>query len=247
MRIPILCLLGVVIFLSMGVEASATDLAELIRKVEQQYHGDSSEVEIEMTIKTGHWTRTLKMESWSLGRERFLTRILSPAKEKGVATLKVEKEVWNYLPKVDRVIRIPPSMMGGAWMGSHITNDDLVKANHIDEDYDFSLLNEDDQGWIIEGIPKPNAPVIWGKIVYRLQKEPLVPLSVDYFDEEGLLVRKILFEDVQTVSDRTIPLRMIVQPVEKPEEQTRMQYRKVHFDVELDENYFSLGRLKGRR
>ncbi|SHI77522.1 Outer membrane lipoprotein-sorting protein [Malonomonas rubra DSM 5091] len=226
---------------------SAFDLAELIRKVEQQYNGDSSEIELEMTIKTGHWERQLKMESWSLGRERFLVRILAPAKEKGVATLKVDREVWNYLPKVDRVIRIPPSMMGGAWMGSHITNDDLVKANHIDEDYDFTLLEEDERRWVIEGIPKPEAAVIWGKIIYRLQKEPLVPIEVEYFDEEDVLVRRIVFDDVQAVSGRTIPLRMQVLPVEKPEEKTIMHYRKVKFDIDLQEEYFSLGRLKGRR
>lgn len=227
--------------------AAAFDLAELIRKVEQQYNGDSSAVELEMTIKTGHWQRTLMMESWSLGRDRFLTRILAPAKEKGVATLKVDREVWNFLPKVDRVIRIPPSMMGGAWMGSHITNDDLVKANHIDEDYSFSLLLEDERDWVIEGIPKPEAAVIWGKIVYQIRKEPLVPVEIRYFDEEGILVRRILFDDVQTVSGRTIPLRMQVLPQEKPDELTLMQYRKVEFDVHLDESFFSLGRLKGRR
>ncbi len=231
-----------------GVPAAfAIELSELIRKVEQQYRGESSEVELQMTIKTGHWQRTLKMESWSLGREQFLVRILAPAKEKGVATLKVEREVWNYLPKVDRVIRIPPSMMGGAWMGSHITNDDLVKANHIDEDYDFQLLAEDAGSWTIEAIPKPEAAVIWGKLVYQLQKEPLVPLEVKYFDEEEVLVRRIVFDDVQEVSGRTIPLRMTVLPVEKPEELTLMHYSKVNFDVGLDEAYFSIGRLKGRR
>ena len=226
--------------------ARALDLRELIRTVEEQYSGESSEIEVEMTVKTGHWERQLTMQSWSLGRERFLIRILDPAKERGVATLKVEREVWNYLPKVDRVIRIPPSMMGGAWMGSHITNDDLVKANHIDEDYTFSLLSEDQATWTIKGVAKPEAPVIWGEIVYQLQKQPLVPVKIEYFDEEGLLVRQIVFDDVQTVSGRTIPLRMSVLPVEKPEEKTVMHYRKVQFDVKLTENFFSLRQLKGR-
>ena len=227
--------------------ANALDLRELLRTVEEQYSGESSEIEVEMTVKTGHWERQLTMQSWSLGRERFLVRILDPAKEKGVATLKVEREVWNYLPKVDRVIRIPPSMMGGAWMGSHITNDDLVKANHIDEDYTFSLLSEDQATWTIKGVARPEAPVIWGEIVYQLQKQPLVPLKIEYFDEEGLLVRQIVFDDVQTVSGRTIPLRMSVLPVEKPQEKTVMHYRKVQFDVTLTEDYFSLRQLKGRR
>jgi hypothetical protein len=240
-------LLLLTVFTLHAVPALGLDLKSLIRQVEQQYNGDSSGIELEMTIKTGHWERHLTMESWSLGRERFLVRILAPAKEKGVATLKVEREVWNFLPKVDRVIRIPPSMMGGAWMGSHITNDDLVKANHIDEDYDFRLLSEDERSWTIEGIPKPEAAVIWGKILYQLLKDPLVPIEIDYFDEEGFLVRKVVFDDIQTVSGRTIPLRMQVLPVEKPEEKTIMHYRKVKFDVDLQESYFSLGRLKGRR
>jgi len=221
------------------------DLRKLVRSVEEQYSGASSVTEVDMTIKTGHWERHLQMKSWSLGREKFLVRILEPAKEKGVATLKVDQEVWNYLPKVDRVIRIPPSMMGGAWMGSHITNDDLVKANHIDEDYDFTLLAEDETTWTIEGLPKPEAPVVWGKIIYQVQKEPLVPRQVEYFAEDGDLVRRISFTDVQTVSGRTIPLRMTVQPLEKPDEQTVMQYRQVQFDVDFPENFFSLGQLKG--
>jgi len=237
-----------VLFISGSViSSSAIDLRELIRTVEQQYTGQSSFSEVEMTVVTGHWERHLKMESWSLGRERFLIRILAPVKEKGVATLKVENEVWNYLPKVDRVIRIPPSMMGGAWMGSHITNDDLVKANHIDQDYDFTLLEETSESWRIEGIPKSDAPVIWGKIIYQIRKEQLVPSQIDYFDEEDILVRRILFDDVQTVSGRTIPLKMTVLPLEKPKEKTIMHYRKLQFDVDLKENFFSLGNLKGRR
>ena len=240
-------LLTVLLLAGSILSSSAIDLRELIRTVERQYTGQSSISEVEMTVVTGHWERHLKMESWSLGRERFLVRILAPIKEKGVATLKVENEVWNYLPKVDRVIRIPPSMMGGAWMGSHITNDDLVKANHIDQDYDFTLLEETSESWQIEGLPKPDAPVIWGKIIYQIRKQQLVPSQVDYFDEENILVRRILFDDVQTVSGRTIPLKMTVLPQEKPKEKTVMHYRKLQFDVDLREDFFSLGNLKGRR
>ncbi|PLX96672.1 MAG: outer membrane lipoprotein-sorting protein [Desulfuromonas sp.] len=232
---------------SLPVAAEDFNLAGLVRRVEQQYTGQSSISRVEMDVVTGHWERHLTMESWSLGRERFLIRILSPAKEKGVATLKVEREVWNFLPKVDRVIRIPPSMMGGAWMGSHITNDDLVKANHIDEDYHFTLLAETAEQWTIEGIPRPDAPVIWGKIIYQVRKEPLVPIQIEYYDEEGVLVRRILFDDVQTIGERTVPLRMTVLPLEKPDEKTVMHYRDLQFDVELSEDFFSLAELKRRR
>ena len=226
--------------------AADFNLRELVRKVERQYSGDSSQAEMEMTVKTGHWERHLRMESWSLGRERFLVRILEPKKEQGVATLKVEREVWNYLPKVDRVIKVPASMMGGSWMGSHITNDDLVDASHVDRDYTFGLLEETDTLYRIECLPKPDAAVVWGKIVYTIGKEPLVPHEVVYFDEEMVEVRRIIFDDVQTVSGRTIPLRLRVQPRDQPQERTVMTYHDLDYDVELDPSFFSLRNLKKR-
>lgn len=224
----------------------ALDWQQLIREVEEQYNGRSSHATMQMQVSTEHWQRSLTMEAWSLERDRFLIRILEPAKEKGVATLKVEKEVWNYLPKVDRVIKVPPSMMGGAWMGSHITNNDLVKAAHIDDDYDFTLLDESDELWRIEGIPKPDAAVVWGRLVYHVRRINRVPQLVEYFDEEGTPVRTIRFEDVRKIGDRTIPLRMIIQPLDKPQERTLLQYEEIVFDLPIDRSFFSLRQLKKR-
>lgn len=226
--------------------AAEINLQELIRSVEDQYWGISSQAEMEMSIKTANWERTTVMDAWSLGRDYFLVRISEPAKERGVATLKVEDEVWNYLPKVDRTIRIPPSMMGGSWMGSHITNNDLVKASHVDEDYLFSLLEETDATWLVEGIPRENAVVIWGKIVYLIDKSNRVPIRVDYFDEEGIKVRTMEFDRVTTIGDRDVPMRMTIRPLEKPDELTVMDYRKLAFDVGLDKGFFSLRQLKAR-
>lgn len=220
------------------------DLAALIHDVEQQYQGRSSHSLTDMTVRTANWERSLSMEAWSLGRDYFLVRIQEPAKERGVATLKREREVWNYLPKVDRTIKVPPSMMGGSWMGSHITNDDLVKANHVDEDYTFRLLEEGDDHWLIECLPKPEAAVVWGKIVYRLGKQPRVPLQIDYYDEEQERIREIRFSDVQRVGDRSVPLRMTVTPLDKPNEQTVLQYRQLTFDTPLERGFFNLRSLQ---
>ncbi|HEY7745139.1 MAG TPA: outer membrane lipoprotein-sorting protein [Desulfuromonadales bacterium] len=226
--------------------AAALDLRQLIRGVEDQYIGLSSHARMRMEVSTENWQRSLTMEAWSVGRDHFLVRILEPPKERGVATLKVVQEVWNYLPKVDRVIKVPPSMMGGAWMGSHITNNDLVKAAHVDEDYDFALLEETDTYWRIEGLPRPEAAVVWGKIVYQVRKADRVPLQVDYFDEKMVKVRDIRFEDVRKVGDRSIPLRMTVQPLDKPRERTLLQYEKIEFDLPLEKDFFSLRNLKSR-
>lgn len=226
--------------------AGDLDLRQLIREVEDQYVGLSSHARMEMEVSTENWQRRLTMEAWSLGRDHFLVRILEPPKERGVTTLKVNQEVWNFLPKVDRVIKIPPSMMGGAWMGSHITNNDLVKAAHIDEDYTFSLLEETDEDWRIEGLPRPEAAVVWGKIVYQIRKADRVPLLVEYFDEKMIKVRDIRFEDVRKIGDRTIPLRMTVQPVDDPRERTIMQYEDIEFDIPIEKDFFSLRNLKRR-
>ena len=224
--------------------AWSADLRALIRKVEEQYMGLSSKSRMEMSIHSEHWQRTLVMDAWSLGRDHFLVRILEPPKEKDVATLKVDQEVWNYLPKVDRVIKVPPSMMGGAWMGSHITNDDLVKANKIDEEYSFRLLEEDDQHYLIECLPKPNAVVVWGKIVYEILRPSEVPGTVSYFDEEMVKVRDMVFDEVKKVDGRTIPLRMTIQPIDEPEERTIIRYSEIDFDINIDKNFFSLRNLK---
>lgn len=239
-------LLGCLIIGANLAPALALDIEALVREVEQQYHGTSSHALTRMQVRTAHWERTLEMEAWSLGRDYFLVRILSPAKERDVATLKREREVWNYLPKVDRVIKVPPSMMGGSWMGSHITNDDLVKANHIEEDYHLALLEETDSHYLVECLPKEEAAVVWGKIIYKILKEPRVPEQVDYFDEEMVRVREIRFDDVQQIGDRIVPLRLTVQPLEKPEERTVLHYRELTYGLPLEETTFSLRSLKQR-
>ena len=239
-------LIACCIVISRPASAETLDLQTLIKDVEQQYMGLSSHATTVMRVKTAHWDRTLEMEAWSLERDYYLIQILEPAKERGVATLKRDREIWNYLPKVDRIIKVPPSMMGGSWMGSHITNDDLVKASHVDEDYTFTLLEETDNEWQIECLPKEDAAVVWGKIIYRIGKQPRVPLDVDYFDEEMIRVRRILFENVQTIDDRIVPMRLTVLPLEKPEEMTVFEYRDLAFDLGYDESFFSLRRLKQR-
>jgi outer membrane lipoprotein-sorting protein len=222
----------------------ATDLQALVRKVEQQYMGVSSKARMEMNVRSEHWERTLVMDSWSLGRDYFLVRIIEPSKERDVTTLKVDKEVWNYLPKVDRVIKVPPSMMGGAWMGSHITNDDLVKANKIDEEYSFRLLEETPEHLLIECLPKPDAAVVWGKIIYEILLPLEVPGTVAYYDEEMVKVRELIFDEVKQIDGRNIPLRMRIQPSDKPQESTTIRYAEIAFNIGIKKSFFSLRNLK---
>jgi Outer membrane lipoprotein-sorting protein len=188
--------------------------------------------------------RELTMDTWSEGRDKFLAKILAPKKEEGTATLKIGDEMWNYLPKIDRLIKIPSSLMGDRWMGSHLTNDDLVKENKIDELYTFEFESIVDSIATIICIPKPDAPIVWDKVIYRVNLNKTIPIDVDYYDERGKLVRIMSFDMVEKVSGRWVPLRMKVQPVEQPNEMTELVYDKLEFDVKFPENFFSVQSLR---
>ena len=223
---------------------------EIIDEVDRLMRGESSSGRMRMEIDTENWSRTLEMSVWSLGTEYSLIRVESPVREAGAATLKVENEVWEYLPRADRTIKIPPSMLLGAWMGSHFTNDDLVKESRIIEDYDIAISFEGDRDgeevWEFTMTPKPEAPVIWGRIEQQIRKRDRMPIWAHYYDEDGTLSRTIAFSDFRALGGRTVPARMVIEPADG-EERTVVTYLELEFDVGLAEDFFSLRNLRARR
>ncbi len=230
---------------SIQVTAQEMTARELIRRIETQYQGETSHAIAHMRVVTERWTREMTLEMWSKNRDRFLVRVLAPKKDEGVSTLKVGDDMWNFLPSIDRLIKIPSSMMGESWMGSHLTNDDLVKENQVDRLYDLSMTGGDGTAEIV-AIPKPDAAVVWGRIIYTVDTERLIPLSIRYEDEAGELVRTITFDDVQRISGRWVPLEMRVQPMDEPQEHTLLNYQKLEFNVRLSDDFFSLRTLRRR-
>jgi len=228
-------------------QISSVDLVELIRASETQYQAKTSKATMTMHVVKENWDRKLKIESMGEGRDKFLARIIEPVKERGTVTLKVGDHMWNYLPKVDRILKIPSSLMGDSWMGSHFTNDDLVKGDKVDQLYDFTLIKETPEIYQIKATPREDSAVVWGSLEYSIQKSPRVPLEVKYYDEDQELVRRLVFEDVQEVSGRFIPLKLLVYPVDEPSEKTEIIYEKLEFDSELPGKVFSVRNLKKRR
>ncbi len=221
---------------------------EILDKVDDLYRGTSSHGRMTMSIVTKHWSRSLSMEFWSKGKEMSLVRILAPKKEKGMATLRADNDIWNYLPKVKRVIKLPSSMMSASWMGSHFTNDDLVKESRMADDYTFEITFEGKRDGLniveIECIPKPDAAIVWGKVITIVRKSDYQPVSVAYFDEDMALMRTMTFSEIGLINDRTVPRLMTVTPEDKPEEKTVVRYDDINFNVEVKDSLFSLRSLQ---
>jgi len=229
----------------------AQSAREIIDQVDQLMRGESSIARITMDIRTENWDRSLTLRAWSLGSDYSLIRVEAPQREAGTATLMADQEVWNYLPRVDRTLKLPSSMMAGSWMGSHFTNDDLVKESRLVDDYEIELEFEGERDgtevWEFVLTPLPEAPVVWGKIRWQVTKENLLPTWTRYYDESDELIRTMTFSENRVMGSRLVPTVMTIQPADKPGESTVIRYHELDFDVDLDEDYFSLRNLRSGR
>lgn len=205
------------------------------------YRSASSHAVMEMTILRERGTRELRLESWSRGEEEALIVIRAPAREAGTATLRTDEGLWNYAPRADRLIRIPTGLLSESWMGSHLTNDDLVRETSYDEDYEASLswTERDGERFLqVTMTPRPEAPVVYTELRFLLTPDDWIPDRWEYLDE-GELVRVMSFHDVQNVDGRSLPLRVVVQPTDRPDERTVMEYLELELDVPVDPELFS--------
>jgi negative regulator of sigma E activity len=238
----------VFLFVVAPAATSAQNAHEIVKRAEENMRGESQYAEITMTIVKPTWSREMSMKSWILGTEYALVLIMAPAREKGQVTLKRGNEIWNWLPSIGRRIKIPPSMMMQSWMGSDFTNDDLVKESSIVTDYTQSLAGDTTIAGYdchrIELVPKPEAAVVWGKILIFISKDGDLELQADYYDEEGTLVRRMVGSKVREMGGRTLPIHWEIVPVDKPGEKTILEYGKLDFDINIKETFFSIQNMK---
>ena len=250
-RVDLLVRLGLLGCLFSPLTAHAQSAREIIDRVDRLMRGESSIARFTMDIRTENWDRSLTLRAWSLGTEHALIRVEAPQKEAGTATLRADQEVWNYLPRVDRTLKLPSSMMAGSWMGSHFTNDDLVKESRLIDDYEIEIEFEGTRDgvevWEFLLVPLPEAPVVWGKIRYQVTKENLLPTWTRYYDESDELMRTMTFSENRMMGSRLVPTVMTIEPADKPGESTVLRYHELDFDVDLDEDYFSLRNLRSGR
>jgi hypothetical protein len=222
------------------------DAKSLIDEMEALYRGESSKATLTMKVETPQYSRTMQMESSSVGQQDAFIRILSPKKDRGISTLKLDKEMWNFFPKINKVIKVPPSMMMGSWMGSDFTNDDLVKQTTLTQEYDLQLT-ETLTEYNITLLPREQTVTVWGRIDYIVNKEHLVPVNQNFYDDEGIMIRKMVFSELKDFGGRIMPSVMEMIPLNKEGHRTVIIYDNLEFDPpDVDESTFTLRHLKSR-
>ncbi len=238
----------ILFFFFLVTQIHSQDPYEVLKKSEDAIKGKTAYGDVEMTIITPDYERTLKMESWWVGNEKALIKVKSPRKEAGNKTLKIENEMWNYLKNTETTIKIPPSMMLQSWNGSDFTNDDLVRESSLYDDYYLKIVAEekieDEMCWKLHLDPKPDAPVVWGKLYYWIRQSDLLPAVTEYYDEKGKLIRYMLFSDIKNVGNRIVPSEWKMVNKIKEGHSTTFKIVDMEFDIKINDRIFSFQELE---
>jgi len=235
------------LFLSLAIHAQ-DKAAVLVGKLEQNSRGKSFSGELAMTVTQRGQTRNMKVQVTSEGREKALVKILEPSRDRGTGNLRIKTDLWQYLPRVNKTIKVPSSMLFQSWMGSDFSNDDLVKSSSIDRDYTHKYIAEEKVGDIlaakIESTPKPEAKIVWGKVIIWLTPNDGALVQQDFYTEAGKLVKQLKGYDHKAFGKYIIPTKMTMQDFTRKDSKTEIIYSKVEFDNVSGGNIFSLKALE---
>ncbi|NIL95267.1 MAG: outer membrane lipoprotein-sorting protein [Woeseiaceae bacterium] len=246
-RLPLALIL---LMLAAPVPAQDHDATQIVRDAVNHWRGLSSDSVMTMVIHRPDWERTMTMRGWTKGDDRSLIRVLEPKKDRGNGTLTDDNSMWTFSPKVNRVIKIPSSMMGQSWMGSDFSNKDVARADDIIDQYDHSILGIDEVDGItvyeIESVPHEDAAVVWGKEVLKIRDDHVVT-EHRFYDQDSELVKKLVSLEVGEMGGRVIALRQRMGKVESPDEWTEIQVVSVDYDIELPDSLFTLSNLRNPR
>ena len=234
-----------------GADVVAQSARQIIEKMEEKMRGDASYSEMTMETVRPRYTRDISMKSWSLGDDYSLIYVTAPARDKGTAFLKRGNEIWNYVPNIDRTVKMPPSMMSQSWMGSDFSNDDLVRGTSTVDDFDHKLIGSEavdgHECYKIELIPHPETPVVYEKSIYWISKEYYLPVRVENYDDFGDLVNTIHFKDIKNMGGRMIPAVMEMIPADRSGHKTIIRTHKSDFNIDISPSFFSIQNLTNIR
>jgi outer membrane lipoprotein-sorting protein len=242
--------LPLALFLCGSAHAGSPDATALLTKAFDNWRAKSSETEVTMTIHRPSWERHLSMKAWTRGGDDALVRFTAPVKDAGNATLKTADATWIYNPKLNQVVKLPASMLAQSWMGSDFSYNDLSKAEDMLTDYTHEVVGTDEEGGhtvtTIDAIPKPGAPVVWGKQRARVRDDGIF-LSVTYFDQDMKPVRAMTTERIGTIGGRDYPVVLTMRPEGEPGKWTRIETTAARFDLPLPDTLFTRSNLENPR
>ena len=242
------CIIGLLCFSVQTASADEPSAKEIVVKANDLLRGKNSSATAVMNVIKPDWSREMTTKIWMIEPDYAMILITEPAKDKGNVTLKRKKEMWNWIPTIQRIIKIPPSMMMQPWMGSDFNNDDLVRESSIIEDYTQSLIGEEDiDGYDCYKVllrPKPEAGVVWAKVIMWISKEGYLELKTEYYDEDNKLVKYMTGSNVREMGGRNIPSYWEMIPVDKPGEKTTLEYKSIEFNIDISPSFFSEQEMK---
>ncbi len=233
---------------TISVPVFGQSATEVVQRANDKLQGESSVANMTMEIVRPDWERSVSMKAWSLGQEYSLILITAPARDEGSAFLKRGNEIWNWLPDINRTIKMPPSMMSQSWMGSDFDNNDLVRESSIVVDYVHSFAGDSTiNGYEAHKIimtPREDAPIVWDNVVVFISKEEYLQLRSEFYDENGELVRLMESSEIREIGGRLLPARMEMYPMDEEGHKTVIIYDDIEFNVNLNERFFSLQNMK---
>jgi len=226
----------------------AQNAKEIVTKAENNIHGLSSVAEMTIQIIRPSWTRSMSVKAWTKGEQYSLMVVTAPAKDAGTVFLKRVKEIWNWLPSIERTVKLPPSMMAQSWMGTDFTNDDLVKASSRIDDYTHKIVGDSmiagRKCWKIEMIPLPEAAVVWSKVNMWVDHKDYLELRMEFYDEDNKLVNILQCSDIKNIGGRLLASKMEMIPAEKKGQETVIIYNSAIFDKPLGDDIFTTENMK---
>ena len=236
------------LLLMVGGILRAQDATQIVQQAEEKMRGESSRGEMQMKIIRPSWERTISFETWGKGTEYSMTLVTAPAKEEGQIFLKRENELWQYDPTINRMIKLPPSMMSQGWMGSDFSNDDILKESSLSKDYNHNILAEETidgtEVYKIELLPKEDAAVVWGKIIKWISKDEYLQLKSEYYDVDDYLIKTETASDIKTMGGRVIPSYFEIIPADEEGNKTVLIMEEMEFDIDIDNRFFSQQNMK---
>lgn len=249
------CINGAILFLLLQgpcsniLSGQVADARDIVRRADEKFNGEKSSYSVmSMTIVRPAWQRTIEFKSWTLGKDFALALITAPPKEAGQSFLKRGSEMWSWNPSINRLIKLPPSMMSQGWMGSDYTNDDILRESSVVNDYVHEIIGEETIGdrlcYKINMTARQDASIVWGRQIRWIDKKDFLVLKAELYDEDGYLVRTETGSDIKTMDGRAIPSRIELIPEEEPDNKTIVRIIDIKFNISAEENFFSQQNMK---